>query len=756
MPKLKEHLKHFFKFLKGIDKEYLRYKYHQIRNLTREDIKRFIRKHRKWVLYAILAGIAIMILIPIVTYLYFVRDLSTKERILNKKNAGVILLDRNGTPFFTLFDATTKNPVELDSLPEYTPQAFIAVEDKDFYTHPGFSISGIGRAIRENLLSESFAQGGSTISQQLMKNAILSPNKRLLRKYQELVLALELERRYSKDDIIELYLNTNYYGEGAFGIEDASQRYFSKDAKDLTLAESALLAAIIRAPSYYSPISGNLDDALDRKDLILKLMHDQGYITETEMEQAQEEEIVLNPTEQEINEEAVHFALMVQDELIEEYGEQDISKSGYVVKTTLDLPLQTVAQKAVADQVSRLNTSDVTNGAAVAIEPSTGQILALVGSHDWDDEENGRINMALRPRQPGSSFKPIIYAKALEEKEITPSTELKDEPIMFGTYKPRNYNNQFKGEVLARYALGNSLNIPALHVMDMIGVEAGIEMAQALGITTLDEDKDYGLPLVLGAAEVPLIEMTNAYATFANEGQWTMYTTYTEIRDKNGRLIDKSSPDKKRALPQSVAFLMWSILSDPKARAETFGNSLNLTRPAAVKTGTTEDNRDALTIGYVPQITVGVWIGNNDNSPMSSVAGASGAAPVWRIIMESYFKGKLIEEYRRPAGVTDEEVCLEDGLKIDFATSSAYTEFFLRGTAPTKMCALVSPTPTPRENNEENNNNNSNNNNNQNPTQTPTPQPQQPTSTPTPTSVVTLPPLLTPSPTEIPTPTTTP
>ena len=755
MKKFKLYVNRFWSFLKQIDKAYLKAKYHQIRNLKWSDIKNFARKNKKYVIYAVLAVVAILILIPIATYLFFVRDLSSKERILNKKNAGVVLLDRHGTPFFTLFEATTKNPVDLEDLPKYTPYAFVAVEDKDFYKHPGFSLSGIGRAVRENILSESFAQGGSTISQQLIKNAILSPDKRLLRKYQELVLALELERRYNKNDILELYINTNYYGEGAFGIEDAAKRYFSKDAKDLTLGESALLAGIIRAPSYYSPISGSLEDALKRKDLILKLMHDQGYITEQEMKAAQSEEIVINPTEREINEEAVHFALMVQDQLIEEYGEQDVANSGFTVKTTLDLPLQKAAQQAVETQVARLASSKVSNGAAVAIDPNNGQILALVGSHDWDDEENGRINMALRPRQPGSSFKPIIYAKAFEEKKITPSTMLKDEPIVFGTYKPRNYNNQFKGEVLARYALANSLNIPALHVMDMIGVPAGIEMAQDLGITTLDEDKDYGLPLVLGAAEVPLIEMTNAYATFANEGEWNMYSSYTEIRDKNGKVVDTYKGSKKRALPNSVSYLIWSILSDPKARAETFGNSLTLSRPAAVKTGTTEDNRDALTIGFAPQIAVGVWIGNNDNSPMSSVAGASGAAPVWRIIMESYLKGKLIETYRVPVGVTDEQVCVEDGLKIDFATSSAYTEYFLRGTAPSKMCALITPTPTPQNNNSSDNNNGGNNNNgNNNPT--PTPQPQQPTSTPTPTQTVSLPTLLTPTPSDTPTPTPTP
>ena len=757
MDKLKNKIRQTAEFIRKIDKPYLKEKYQQLRNIKKEDVFRFVKKNRKYIKYAILAGIAIMILIPILTYIYFVRDLSSKERILNKKNHGIVLLDRNDTPFFTLFDATTKNPIELSTLPEYTKYAFVSVEDKDFYKHPGFSISGIGRAIKENLLAQSSVQGGSTISQQLIKNSILSPDKRLLRKYQELVLALELERRYSKDDILELYINTNYYGEGAFGIQDASQRYFSKDAKDLTLSESALLAGIIRAPSYYSPISGDSDAAFERRDLILDLMHDQKYISDEELNEAIAEEIEFSPTEQDINEEAVHFALMIQDELIKEYGEQDAATSGFVVKTTLDLNLQKAAQNAVEIQVNRLKGSKVSNGALVAIDPKTGEVLALVGSYDWNDEETGRINMAVRPRQPGSSFKPIIYAKAFEEKLITPSTMLKDEAVSFGSYKPRNYDNKFRGEVLARFALANSLNIPAVHVMDMVGVKDGIKAAEDLGITTLSDDTDYGLPLVLGSAEVPLIEMTNAYATFANYGEHTEYSLYTEIRDKNGRVIDSKKPKTKRSLTEGASFLISSILSDNKIRAEIFGTALNISRAAAVKTGTTNDYRDALTLGYTPQIAVGVWIGNNDNTPMTSVAGSLGAAPIWRQVMEAYLRGKPIENFIKPSTVTSEQVCLEDGLKIDFATSSAYTEFFLRGTAPKKLCALPTPTPTPKEEEKkEEQKPEENKDDSPTPTPTRTPTPTVPVVlTPTPTGGITIFPsptgeTPTPSPTEAP------
>ena len=695
MDVIKNKLHSAVNFVKKLDRQYFVHKYHQLRHLKRRDIIHFLKHSRRPIFYGVSGFVIVMLIIPIATYIYFGRDLRSKDSIMNKKNEGVVLLDRNEKPFFTLFDARTRNPVALKNLTEYTTQAFISIEDKDFYKHPGFSLSGIGRAIRQNLLSESYAQGGSTISQQLMKNTILSPDKKLLRKYQELVLALELERKYDKDDILEMYLNTTYFGEGAVGIQDAARRYFSKTAADLTLAESALLAGIIRSPSALSPISGDLKAALKRKDLILQLMKDQKYITEEQKIKAQKDEIELNPTEKDINEEAVHFALMIQDMLIEEYGERDVANAGFVVKTTIDLDLQKKAQEAVAAQVQRLASSSVSNGAAVVIDPTTGEVLALVGSHDYADEENGRINMALAPRQPGSSFKPIIYAKAFDGRLITASTQLTDEEIEFGDYKPRNYDNKFRGKVLVRYALANSLNIPAVHVMNMVGITDGIKMARSLGITTLSDDVDYGLPLVLGAAEIPLIEMTNAYAVFADEGRWHQYSIFIEVRDKNGRVILENSPLQRQALPDTVAYLISDILSDNKTRADVFGESLTLSRKAAVKTGTTNDYRDALTIGYTPQVVVGVWIGNNDNTPMTSIAGSLGAAPIWRQIMEFYLAGKPVEMFEKPSRIIDEQVCKEDGLKVKFATESAFLEYFIRGTAPTKECGIPTPTPTP-------------------------------------------------------------
>jgi penicillin-binding protein 1C len=568
-----------------------------------------------------------------------------------------------------------------------------------------------------------------------------------------LVLAIELERRFSKKDILEMYLNTIYFGEGAYGIQDASQRYFSKDARNLTLGESALLAGVIRAPSALSPISGSMSKALKRKDLILDLMQAQGYITESEKIAAQKEKITLNPTANAINEEGVHFALMVRDALIKEYGEQRIANSGFTVKTTLDLDLQKTAQKAVETQVKNLASSKVTNGATVVIDPKTGQVLALVGSYDWNDLKNGKINMALAPRQPGSSFKPIIYAKAIDDRTITASTKLKDEPINFDGYQPKNYDGKFRGEVLARYALANSLNIPAVHVMDMVGIPAGVNFAKKMGITSLKGENDYGLPLVLGAAEVPLIEMTNAYATFANAGTWNEYYVIEEVRDKNGKVIETHSPATRQVLSDGAAYVISAMLSDNKARSDVFGDALTISRQAAVKTGTTNDYKDALTIGYTPQIVVGVWIGNNDNTPMNSIAGSLGAAPIWRRIMEYYLQGKPYENFQKPASVETENICKEDGLKIEYATASAYLEYFLKGTKPTKLCGIPSPTPTedPAKKEEEDRKKKEEEDKKNRPTDTPTPAPTS-TTAPLPSPTLTIIPTLT----SMPTPTTMP
>ncbi|CAN5165706.1 PBP1A family penicillin-binding protein [soil metagenome] len=688
-------------------------------------------------LLAFIAGFVLLfILVPPLTYLYFIRDLSSKENIINHKNAGVILVDRKDRPFFTLYEGRTKNTASISSIPISVQEGVISVEDKRFYSEPGFSIQGIGRALISDVKDNQLAQGGSTITQQLVKNTLLTQEKSFLRKYQEIFLALEVERRFSKKDILEMYLNTVYFGEGAYGIQDAAKTYFGKDVEDLTLAESALLSAILPAPSAYSPLTGDKAKAFSRQKIVLQQMLSQGYITQAQESAAEDEKIIFNPTSTDINVTAPHFALMVKQELINKYGEQKVANSGFIVKTTIDLDNQLYAEKTVKNQVANLKYNKVTNGAAVAIDPKTGEILSLVGSHDWFNEDNGKINMALTPRQPGSSFKPIVYTLALDKRLITPATALDDKPIKYPDgYEPFDYDRKFRGTVLVRRALANSLNIPALHVIEKVGIPDTLDFAKQLGITTLKNPSDYGISLVLGAGEVPLLQMTEAYGTFANNGTRVTPTTILEIKDKQGDVVYKHKPDPVEILPPDVTFLISSILSDNVTRAEEFGNALTISRPAAVKTGTTNDYKDALTIGYTPSLVVGVWVGNNDNTSMDTIAGSLGAAPIWRQMMEHMLAGTPIEKFTPSSGIIKVSVCKEKGYKIRNATSSAITEFFLPGTSPTRYCdeSLI-PTPSLFE------------------SPTPTTQPEHhddPTATPTPVATNTPVPQDTPTPTPL-------
>jgi len=651
-------------------------------------LKKFWRTFKKPLLILTIIGFGILLMIPPITYLYFVRDLSTKESIINHKNAGVILTDRNDQPFFNLYEGRTKKAVPLSQIPKHFQEAIISVEDRKFYEHPGFSLQSIGRALVSDVKTEQLSQGGSTITQQLVKNTLLTQQKSFLRKYQELFLAMELERRFTKDDILEMYANTVYFGEGAYGVHDAAQAYFGTDITKLSIAQSALLAAILPAPSAYSPISGNRAKAFQRQRLVLQLMQTQGYITKDEQEKAVAADITFNESTDESNDSAPHFALMVKEDLIKRYGEQTVANSGFRVRTTIDLPFQEFAEKVVKQQVTNLRFNKVTNAATVAVDPKTGEILALVGSHDWYDETNGKINMALRARQPGSSFKPIVYTRAIQRDLITAATVLEDKAITYPDgYKPLNYDKRFRDSVLVRRALATSLNIPAVHVMERVGVDDTLEFAKELGITTLTGDiADYGLSLVLGAGEVPLLQMVEAYSIFAAEGVRITPTTIMQITDKRNNVIYTSDPDKRTILSKEVAFIISSILSDNAARAEVFGTALNLSRPAAVKTGTTNDYKDALTIGYTPQLTVGVWVGNNDNTPMDSIAGSLGAAPIWRQMMEFFLRGRPIERFNVPSTVLRVTICKENGLRAQGATSSAMTEYFLSGTLPTKSC----------------------------------------------------------------------
>lgn len=708
--------------------------------LSKEFFLDLLKKHRKLVFWAAGIMLAILISIPIFTYIYFAGDLKDKSSITNRSKTGLTLTDRDGKTFFTFYQPKAVTYVPLSEIPESVQEAVIATEDKNFYTNPGFSISGMGRAFIRNLIAGGVVEGGSTISQELVKIALLNSNRNVFRKYQELVLATELNRRFSKKDILEMYLNSVYFGEGAFGIENAAQAYFGIHAKDLTLQQASLLIGLLPAPSAYSPLSNDDAKALRRQQIVLSEMVEEKYITQSQADEVLSSTIKYNPAQyEETNTLAPHFALYVKDQLIKKYGEERLIREGFKVKTTLNRTWQEYAEKAVKNRIANLKWNNAGNGAAVAIDPKNGEIEVMVGSHDWNDEKWGKTNMAITPRQPGSSFKPIIYAKGLEEKIITPATLLEDKETSFGGYKPKNYDLSYRGEVTVRRALANSLNIPAVEVMDKVGVSNGMDMAKQMGITTLN-DTNYGLSLVLGTPEVPLLEMTNAYAVFADEGTYHQPKYIIEIKNKYDQTVsaqgnnwfsflnvfnifNQEPGETKSVLSQDAAFLISSILSDNSARAEVFGGALTLSRPAAVKTGTTENYRDALTVGYTPDIVVGVWVGNNDNTPMDNVAGSLGAAPIWRNMMETFLMGTQVEQFRKPFTIVTENVCPPG--------RSAYEEYFIAGTQDEFACAQPSASPSPST------------------SPTPTNQPDKPTDTPAPQPTDTP----APQPTQPPTPT---
>jgi 1A family penicillin-binding protein len=648
-------------------------------------VKRFAK--RRWVWFrglskkkkALLIGgpiLAFLIIVPIATYAFYYNDIGDQERLLNRNNTGVVLLDRNGKAFFSTDGrAEQRDLVSLDQISDVTEDALIASEDKDFYKHSGFDIFGIVRALYSNLVARDITGGGSTLTQQLAKNTLLSEQQTILRKYQELVISIAIEQRYSKEEILTMYLNSVYYGENSFGIEEAAQNYFGKKPSELTLAESSVLIGVLPAPSAYSPISGDPELAKERQTTVLSRMVKNGYISEAEKTAALGETLAYAPPSSGIDNEAPHFTEMVLNQLYEKYGEEKVTRSGYQVTTTLDLTLQEKANAAVQSNMNYIQANGGSNASLVAIDPKTGGIVALVGSSDYGNEQFGKVNMATTARQPGSSFKPIYYADALANGKITPTTVLEDKKTNFGGgYSPENADRRFRGNVTVRQALNWSLNIPAIKVMQQDGIDNSIAAAQKLGISTIDSNANYGLSLALGSAEVPLTEMTNAYAAFANQGDRYDESSIKSIKNKYDQTIFAQDRKTTEAISSEGAYLLSNILSDNQTRSSVFGSSLNVTgtdgrtKTAAVKTGTTDDSRDAWTIGYTPDIAVGVWVGNNDNAIMDN-GGSSMAGPIWRNMMGQAI-GSANPAFVQPSGVVKASVCTTIGTKSDVFLST--------------------------------------------------------------------------------------
>ncbi len=652
----------------------------------------------KWWQKTLLVGgpiILVVLVIPLITFAYFALTMGDMEKLMNRNNTGVVLKDIRGETFYSTGTAEHRDLVPLDEISPFVKQAVIASEDKSFYEHGGVSILSTLRAVYGYVLSGGGEFGGSTLTQQLAKMTLLSTERGFLRQYQAFSVAVAIEQRYSKDEILAMYLNSVYFGNNSFGIDQAARNYFDKKPSELTLAESAMLIGLLPAPSVYSPIVGDEAKGIERQDEVLKRMVREGMITEDKRVSALQEELAYQPPAV-IKNDAPHFTEMVLGELYEKYGEETVERSGYQVTTSLDLRLQQQAVKSVKGQVSYIKSMGGSNAGLIAIDPATGEIRALVGSVNYNNKKWGNVNMATTKRQPGSTFKSLYYAAALADGKITPATIIKDEPIDIGGYKPQNATRQYYGNVTVRQALARSLNIPAVKVMQQYGIENSLRAAKDLGITTLDRaPNEYGLALAIGAAEVPLNEMTNAYAAFADGGNVRQNTTLHEIQDKFSKSIYEHKSEAKQGISSQGAYLISSILSDQNARSFMFGSSLSVAdKTVAVKTGTTDDNRDAWAIGYTSSVAIGVWVGNNDNDTMVS-GGADMAGPIWREVMQAAI-GNGDPRFSRPDGIVERNVCYGTGGLAAGAGTNTYSEVFLISALPAASCSAV-PEQTEKE-----------------------------------------------------------
>lgn len=630
----------------------------------------------------------VLFVIPMVTYLYYANDISDRERLMNRNNTGVVVMDRDGGVLYSTGRAEKRQFIELSNVPVYLKQALIATEDKDFYQHGGFNLLSIGRALVTNISAgDATAYGGSTLTQQLAKNTLLSENKSFFRKYQELAVSVAIEQQYTKDEILAMYLNSVYYGENAFGIEEAARVYYGKKPNELSLAESAMLIGILPAPSLYSPISGSMEYAKQRQALVLDRMKTSGAISAEQVAAAQEEKITYAPASDKESR-APHFVQMVLQKLAAKYGDEAAQRSGYRVTTTLDPKVQKVAVDSVQRHLSMIQANGGSNASVVVLDPSTGEIRALVGSADWQNKTWGKVDMTTTPRQPGSSFKPIYITGALESGVVMPSTVIKDVPTNFGGYTPKNADKRFRGALSLRSALSQSLNIPSIKVMERYGISRSVQYAKKLDIP-IDDSKQYGLSLALGSSEVDLLHMTNAYAAFAHQGGQYSTSSIQYIKDRYGNEVLRNNPSRKQVVSEEAAYLISSMLSDDNARRPVFGRSLTLNAAsAAVKTGTTDDSRDAWTIGYTPKLVTGVWVGNNDNQAMRR-GGAALAGPIWKDIMNASLERQQGEVFTRPSGVIARDTCrtnggiVVNGVKTDDVYSEVYSSIHL----PTETCS---------------------------------------------------------------------
>jgi len=653
---------------------------------------------KKW-LY-LFVSLSLLVFLSLYFYQAIIKDLPSPDQLSSRDPALTTkIYDRNGQLLYKIYRQQNRTLIKLEDVPQFLIDATIAAEDKEFWNHSGISVKGILRAVARNFSNpEKNPIGGSTITQQLVKNALLDSKKTWQRKAKEAVLSIMVETKYSKREILQMYLNEIPYGGTAYGIEEAAQKYFASTTNSLTKPQAALLAGLPASPTRYSPFGAYPTLAKKRQIQVVEEMVSAGFISDSEAEEIKSVPLRLASQKEEIK--APHFVFYVKDLLVEKLGQKMIEEGGLTITTSLDLQLQEKVEKIVNEEISKLGKFHVTNGAALVMSPSTGEILAMVGSKDYFDLENdGNVNVTLRPRQPGSSIKPINYAYAFSIG-FTPATIVQDSPITYQVpgqlpYSPKNYDGRFRGSVSLRTALGSSLNIPAVKVLAACGVENMVKTGKKMGITTWEDSSRFGLALTLGGGEIKMIDLAQAYSVFANLGQKTNINPILQVVNHHQSFSQLTKRQTLPVIDPGIAFIINDILADNGARTPAFGPNSLLNIPGKmipVKTGTSNNLRDNWTVGYTPSFLVVVWVGNNDNSPMSSVAsGITGASPIWREITELLLKEYPQTGWEKPENVVEVSICKTTGTLPCSGCPQIGNEYFLRKFVPKNNCSFTKP-----------------------------------------------------------------
>jgi penicillin-binding protein 1C len=629
-----------------------------------------------------------------VLFAWYSRNLPAPDKIVRTEGFATKILDRNGETLYEVFVDEQRTPVVFEQIPETLRQATVAIEDKNFYSHGGFDPTGILRGVYLTIFTNRTA-GGSTLTQQLVKNVLLTSERKLSRKVKEFILAVQIESKYNKDEILQMYLNEAPYGGTAWGVQTASQLYFNKNVQDINLVESAILAGMPQLPSVYTPFGKNPTAYVGRTEAVLRRMREDGYITKDEEASASAELEGFEFHRGLTGIKAPHFSLYVKDQLEEMYGAEMVEKGGLVVTTTLDSEIQEKAELIVAEEIANVEKQGIGNGAAMVMDSQTGEIWSMVGSKDFFAEDyDGQVNVALAQRQPGSAIKPVTYATAFEQG-LTPATMLMDVRTEFPSgrsepYVPVNYDGTYRGPIQLRFALGSSLNVPAVKLLALVGVDEMLKNAYKMGFTTLEPTQEnldrFGLAVTLGGGEVRLLDMVSSYSSFSNGGYKVEPISILKVQDRSGKTLFENKPKQgDRIWDEAVTFLVNHILSDNNARLLTFGANSYLNmggRAVAVKTGTTNDKRDNWTVGWSNKGVVGVWVGNNDNSQMNQVAsGVTGSSPIWRRIMLELLNKYPDQQWNVPANVKAVMVDQVSGYP-EHDGFPARSEYIIDGTLP--------------------------------------------------------------------------